>query len=208
MEIKFDREAFRKYSNADYFEKIVNIETIPELLNHLKTNYSGLNAIGKEDGSIATFDEFLNDVNKVCYYLHSNNVEVGKHIGVLATNSYSFAVASIGIMAYGAVAVLLPFQLDKTIVFGCSKKYNLSGIMYVSSANEKLELLQNSGLLLANIADVLNSNPDKSYINNEIDKYASSCIIMTGGTTGRSKGAVLLYCPERKRCYGQIFIFI
>ena len=206
MEIKFDREAFRKYSNADYFEKIVNIETIPELLNHLKANYSTLNAIGKEDGSIATFDEFLNDVNKVCYYLHSNNVEAGKHIGVLATNNYSFAVASIGIMAYGAVAVLLPFQLDKTIVFGCSKKYNLSGIIYVNSANEKLELLQNSDLLLANIADVLNSTPDKSYINNEIDKDAPSCIIMTGGTTGRSKGAVLshdaLMCGMINGCYG------
>lgn len=191
MEVKFEREAFRKYSNADYFEKIVNIETIPELLNHLKDNYLGLNAIGKEDGSIATFDEFLTDVNKVCYYLHSNGVEKGKHIGVLATNSYSFAIASIGIMAYGAVAVLLPFQLDKTIIFGCSKKYNLSGLLYVSSANEKLELIQNNGLLLGNIENIIQLNPDISYVNENVNKDDSACIIMTGGTTGRSKGAVL-----------------
>ena len=206
MEVSFKRDDFAKYSNPDFFEKIIKLETVNELLVHMKANYLNLNAIGKEDGSVATYEELLKDINKVCYYLASNNVEPKKHIGVIATNSYSFAVASLGIMAYGCVAVLLPMQLDKMMVFGCSKKYNLSGLIYIDAFLEKTELLQNSGLLLNTVSNILALNPDKDYTNLNVDKDDSACIIMTGGTTGKSKGAVLshdaLMCGMQNGGYG------
>lgn len=206
MQISFTKEDFAKYSNKDYFKKIVNIETVNGLLEHIKDNFSGLKAIGKEDGSVATFDELLSDVNKVCYYLALNNVEPGKHIGLIADNSYSFAVCSLGIMAYGCVAVLLPKQLDKTVVFGCSKKYSLSGLIYIPSFAEKVELINPSSVLLATTAEILALNPDKDYRNMEVAKDDSACIIMTGGTTGKSKGAVLshdaLMCGMINGAYG------
>lgn len=190
MEISFTREDFAKYSNSDYFEKIVEILTVNELLEHIRKNYLGLNAIGKEDGSIATFDEFLADVNKVCCYLSENQIEPKKHIGILAPNGYSFAVCSIGVMAYGCVAVLLPPQLDKQMVFGCSKKYDLAGLIYAPLFMEKVELITKD-VFLADSNTILQTTADKDYTNKNVDKDDSACIIMTGGTTGKSKGAVL-----------------
>ena len=190
MEISFTREDFAKYSNSDYFEKIVEILTVNELLEHIRKNYLGLNAIGKEDGSIATFDEFLADVNKVCYYLSENKIEPKKHIGILAPNGYSFAVSSVGVMAYGCVAVLLPPQLDKQMVFGCSKKYDLAGLIYAPLFTEKVELITKD-VFLADSNTILQTTADKDYTNKNVDKDDSACIIMTGGTTGKSKGAVL-----------------
>lgn len=197
-------EHFRKYSNIENFERIINLENINELLDHLKANYLGLNAIGKEDGSIATYDELLNDVNKVCCFLASKGVAPKSNVGVLFGNNYSFAVSALGIMAYGCVAVLLPAHLDDKTVFGCSMKYNLSAMIYAPQFAEKVSMVP-VNKLVASYEEVASFLPEKDY-RGQVNKDDAACIIMTGGTTGRSKGAVLshdaLMCGIMNGCYG------
>lgn len=185
MTYSFAREDFRKYTIPELFEKIVNIETVPELISHLEKNYIGLPAIVKEDGNTATYDEFIRDVKKVAAYLKGAAINQGDNVGVLMNNTYSFAVAALGIMAYGAVCVLLPIQLPEDAVKGLTMKYKLRHVFRdlkeVDELNESFEF-------------------------SEISPSSPAAILMTGGTTGRSKGAVLshtaLMCGMINGCYG------
>lgn len=202
--VSMKKEHFEKYSSVENFERIISLSHVNELLDHLKANYLGLNAIGKEDGSVATYDELLKDINQVCCYLSSHGVEPKSHVGVLFPNSYTFAVVSLGIMAYGCVAVLLPAHLDDKTVFGCSMKYNLSALIHAPQFAEKVALVpQNKSVV--SYEEVSTIIADRDY-RGEVDKDDSACIIMTGGTTGRSKGAVLshdaLMCGMENGCYG------
>ena len=205
MIYSFEKNDFAKYTNKEEFEKIVDLKTVPELLKHIKDNYSGLNAIGLANGNVATYDKLYEDINKVCGFLKENNVQKGTNIGVISPNGYEFAIFSLGIMAYGAVAVLLPIQLDENIIFGCSKKYNLKGLLYLSSLKEKTNKLNPSELLLVT-ENILNNSYSKEFIDEGINENDPACIIMTGGTSGKSKGAVLshlaLMTGMRNGCYG------
>ena len=204
MIYSFKKEDFAKFTTKEEFAKIVDLKTVPELLVHLN-NYLGLKAIGRSDGTVATYNELLNDVNKVCGYLAENDVKKGNHIGILFNNSYEFAVFSLGVMAYGAIAVLLPVQLDEKIIFGCSKKYALSGLFYLSTLKEKVALLNPNELVLAN-ETILEKEYKENFVSSEVKPNDAACIIMTGGTTGKSKGAVLshtaLMCGMINGCYG------
>ena len=204
MIYSFTKDDFKKFTTEDEFAKIVDLKTVPELLAHLK-NYQGLNAIGKADGSIAKYDDLLDDINKVCAYLKEKNIKKGENVGVLFNNSYEFAVFSLAIMAYGAVAVLLPIQLDEKIIFGCSKKYVLKGLFYLSAFKAKTALLNPNEIMLADEAILLNK-VNGCNINKDILPNDPACIIMTGGTTGKSKGAILshtaLMCGMINGCYG------
>lgn len=186
MTYSFSREDFRKYTSDVLFDKMVNIETVPELISHIEGNYGDMPAIVKEDGSIATYKELVKDVKKVCFYLKSQGIGPCENVGIHMNNSYSFAVAALGIMAYGAVSVLLPIQLPSEIVNGCKMKYKMS-------------------LVLSNISDILDSD-NTLEISKEILPSSPAAIVMTGGTTGKSKGAVLshtaLMCGMINGCYG------
>ena len=205
MIYSFTKEDFKKYTTEEEFAKIVDLKSVPELLAHLKNNYLGLDAIGKRDDTVAKYDDLLDDINKVTVYLNEKGIKKGSNIGILFDNSYEFAVFSLGVMAYGAIAVLLPVQLDEKIVFGCSKKYVLNGLFYLSALKAKTALLNPNELMLAD-ETILNCKVNKSFISNEVCENDPACIIMTGGTTGKSKGAVLshtaLMCGMINGCYG------
>lgn len=200
------REDFAQFTKKEDFDKIIELTNVGELLNHVKANYLGLNAIVKEDGSNATYTDLLNDINRVINLLTINNVKKDSNIGILFGNNYSFVVSALGAMAYGCCAVLLPAHLDEKIIFGCSKKYLLSTLIYSDKLSEKVKLVKTEETLLLS-SDAIYSTPALN-INkyDNIDKNKPACIIMTGGTTGKSKGALLSHEAILKgtinSCYG------
>ena len=185
------KEDFARFTSAEYFKKIVEMDNIGDFLNHLQANYLGLDAIVKENGETAKYDELLVDVRRVMNLLTINNVKPGSHVGILFNNGYSFVAASLGAMAYGCVAVLLPVHLDEKIVFGCSKKYVLGSLIYGDELSEKVALIKNEETLLLSASKVFNTEPLNLNRFTAIEGSKPACIIMTGGTSGRSKGALL-----------------
>ena len=214
--VSFTREDFRRFTDAETFERIGDVTTIVEFLDSIH-KFGDAPAIGKTDGTVATFNELYADVLKVCSVLNNKGVERRTNVGLVCGNNYSFAVASLGIMAYGCVATLLPAHLDDKTFYGCSKKYDLTAVVYEDSLTEKMTLIQTATQLVTlPISEIFaEKNVDGSLLCKDLKPDDNACIIMTGGTTGRSKGAVLSHtalmagmlngCFAMNRLYGRAY---
>lgn len=189
--IEFQRTDFEKYTDKNTFEKIVKIETVPKLLQFVKENYGNRDAFGLRDGSKKTFDELFADILKLCSVLKERGVKRGDYVSILSGNNYEFVVSSLAVMSYGVVAVLLPVQLTKEAVFGCSKNYGAEFILFDDDLVKKTEFFENK----LSINDCLKSdkNNDFEIDYNEIEKDFPACVVLTGGTTGKSKGVLLTH---------------
>ena len=211
--VKFTREDFRQFTDDTTFNRIVDVTNIVEFLDMIHS-YGASNAIGKTDGSIATYDELYSDVLKVCANLSSLGVARRTNVGLVCDNNYEFAVSALGIMAYGCVATLLPAHLDDKTLFGCSKKYDLTAMVYYDTLKDKMGLIQTATQLptiaTSQILATAVANQG-GLICSDLTADDSACIIMTGGTTGKSKGVVLthtaLMCGTINGCYGMKEVF-
>ena len=184
------RQIFEKYCSKEIFDKLVLMKHVPQLLVKMEEEYSDLTAVITNEGKI-TYKELCNEVKGVVNELTKNSILPKQNVGVFAPNNFNFTKASLGIMACGAVATLLPFQLDEKTVYGCCLKYSLTALLYDEALSEKVEFAKK---LLPNVKFIkiekFNIDNDNCY-NFDINPKDPSCIVMTGGTTGKSKGAIL-----------------
>ena len=180
---------FKKYAPV-IFDRIVLIDTVIDLLEKGKKEYSEKVAVKNAIKDI-TYNELYQDINSVCNVLKENNIEAKTNVGVISFNNYNFVKASLGTMAYGNVATLLPFQLDEKSIYGCCLKYALKALFYDPMLEEKVSFAKN---LLPNVKFIKIEDFEKvneNLFNKEIKKEDRACIVLTGGTTGKSKGAIL-----------------
>lgn len=213
--IEFKKEDFRSFVDEEIFNKIPSFYTINELIQSSYDLYKNQPAIGKEDGTVATYEEFYLDVLKVCKYLSDHNVTKHTNVGLVSGNNYTFAVMSLGIMAYGCVATLLPAFLDEKTLYGCSLKYRLSAVVFNNELLEKAAIIrQMNQIPVFETKEILlteSSLENTKYLNHDVKENDDACIIMTGGTTGRSKGALLtheaLLAGTINGCYGLPRVF-
>ena len=184
-----DKNNFEQYTNIEDLKKLKLYETIPTFLDHIEEEYGDLVAVASSEKEI-TYKELASDVKKVGTVLKNNDIKVKTNVGVICDNNYDFVKASLGIMAYGAVATLLPVQLDDKTIFGCCMKYQLACLFYEAALEEKIEFAKkmapNVKFVKIEKFDVAETN-----YNYEINKKDPACIVLTGGTTGKSKGAIL-----------------
>lgn len=198
------REAFAKYTNAETFAKIKEYDTVNEMWKMCLENYSDDVAI--IDGETnATFAQIESDAAAFRGVLGMS----GKRVGILATNSYDFVKAYIAIVTSGNTAMILPPQLPAEAVFGCAMMYQLSAVVVEASLKEKTGVLasQNPAVNIIDIAAVGDATPMT-----DTTKAEDPCVIMfTGGTTGKSKGALLSHRAVMQGtvngCYGYEEVF-
>lgn len=206
--MKFEtRHLFEKYTDPETFEKIREYETLVELLDNSVCLYGEDLAVTDASGSY-TYRQLGEDVASFRGVLAKSGIAPGTRIGLIGANSYQFVKAFLAITTYGCTAVVLPMQLDDKTVFGCSMKFGMAALVYHGFLSEKIEFAKNNNSKLltiewseaADAATAANVNGD------------TPCVIMfTGGTTGKSKGALLnhraILQGTVNGCYGYKDVF-
>ena len=185
------KDVFAAYCSAEDFEKLVPMANAVELLEKVEKEYSDKVAVITNAGNV-TYKQLCDDTKGVVAALNAYNVPTKTNVGIIGPNNYNFTKASLGAMAYGCVATLLPVQLDEKTIYGCCLKYTLSVLLYDESVETKVMFAKNAlpNVKFIKISDFVSEFGKVEY-NKNIAPADSACIVMTGGTTGRSKGAVL-----------------
>ncbi|MDY5930548.1 MAG: AMP-binding protein [Candidatus Ornithospirochaeta sp.] len=201
MVYKTSADPFRKYSGSEVFDRIRTFETIGEMWENSVKEYGSLNAIETES-SCHTFSELDGDVRHFRPLLEGL---AGERIGILVPNSYDFAKVFIASSTAGCTAMILPPHLPKEAVYGISMQYGLKAVIYASAYSDKVSLLSNVRLIGAEDC----SEEESEAVVSKGDDDA--VIMFTGGTTGKSKGALLSHRAVMQGvangCYGTGDVF-
>lgn len=198
---------FNKYTDAQTIEKIVDYKSVSEMWAHSVATYP--DNVALIDGDSVTYKQLDGEVARFRTVLSENGVKSGARVGVYAPNSVGFAKAFLAITTLGAVAVLLPPHLDAMTVFGCSMKFGLSALVYADALADNTSILaaKNPAVALINVA----STSDKATDAEDVAGDAPCTVLFTGGTTGRSKGALLsnqaVMRGVKNGCYGYRYVF-
>ncbi len=180
------RDLFRKYTDAEQFEKIREYGTVTEMWQNCIFGYADRVAVIDGDETV-TFARLEEDAARMRALF--SDIPKDKKIGILAPNSYGFVKAFIAAVTSGHAAVAIPPHLDAPTVFGCSMITETGAIVYDGSLADRLAVVRERRPDVALIktddaadeaADAVSASPD--------DPCA---VVFTGGTTGKSKGAVL-----------------
>ena len=119
---------FAKYTDAETYAKIVDYASVSEMWKHSVLEYANALAI-VDNGENITYAQLEEEVAQMRGYLFSQGIKKGDNVGVFIPNSAAFVKAFLAITTIGAVAVLLPPQLDEMTVFGCSMKFALNALV-------------------------------------------------------------------------------
>ena len=205
-----DRERFRKYADPEEFDRIVEYGSVTEMWKSILPGVCRLTAI-EDDGKKYTFAKLEDDAGHVRPLLRSY-----KRVGILARNSYGAVCAYLAAVTGGCAALILPPQLPADAVYGCCMKFGVEALIYDPSLSDSLATVK-----AAAPSFPLISFDDRSEVYAPAVDAAPSdpCVIMfTGGTTGKSKGALLSHravmqgtvngCYGYKGVFGQRYMLI
>ena len=181
------REIWRKYADAETFARICEMDTVREMWEACLRQYPDQPAI-VDDGRTYRFSEIEADCARFRAALGGEAIK-GARVGLLIPNSYDFAVAYLAVTTLGGTAVILPAHLDDKSVFGCCMKFGIRTLVVSPALRER------AGFAAGHIPGLrlLTSDERPEAVCPMADVQGSDpCVIMfTGGTTGRSKGALL-----------------
>lgn len=199
---------FSKYTDESTYQKIVSYDSVSQMWKSCQKQYGNEIAIN-DNGQNYSYCEIENDVAYFRTTLVENGVGYGDRVGIFIPNSYDFVKAFIAITTLGAVAVLLPAHLDEKSVFGISFKFNLTALVYSAPLKEKLSVLSSQRPTFP-VIDVTKNGESKTE-SVTVKKEDACAVLFTGGTTGKSKGALLsneaVMQGTKNGCYGYKDVF-
>ncbi len=206
MTITTDKNIFRKYTDLETFNKIVDHKNLVAMWEHCVKEYSDTIAIIDADTEY-TYSALGNDV--ACYRSVIKESGAAGRVGIYIKNSYEFVKAFLATVTLGLTAVILPPQLDAGTVFGCAMKFGLSTVIYGADLEDNLIVLRAKVPTVQTLA--ANASSDIKSAASRVDDDTPCVIMFTGGTTGRSKGAVLSHSAVMQGiingCYGTKEVF-
>lgn len=200
-------EKFKKYTDEETFNKIIDFDNIASMWAHCVSSYGDKVAI--VDSESYTYNKLDGDVGGFRTVLKENGALPGSLIGILCPNSYGFVKAYLAAVTYGTPAVLMPTHLDETTVFGIASKFGMKALVYDEALEEKVAVLRAKNPSVALIPSSALSEEKTPAV--PVPSETPAAILFTGGTTGKSKGAKLsqkaIIAGARNGCYGIKEIF-
>ena len=198
-----NKEIFKPFHTAEEFEKIVYYKSVGDMWAHCINEYAERTAI-EDDGKKYTYAELEADAAAL-----RGKFGAGARVALLCPNSYEFVKAYIAIVTSGNTAIILPPQLPADAVFGCCMKLGANMLAYHPALAEKLATVKAAAPQLPLVDITVPAEEKKDIV---ISEPTDPCVIMfTGGTTGRSKGALLSHRAVIEGtvngCYGYEHVF-
>lgn len=202
-------EVFRKYTDAETFSRIREMDTVSEMWAKSAEAYKNQVAI-EDDGLKVTFGEMETAVAHMRAALQKKGLKKGDNVGVFAPNSYELVKAYLAVVTSGMCAVILPAHLDEQAVFGCTFKFSLSAVIYHEALEAKTAFALTHGTKAQFFPTTL-TDEDTLPVCTTVTKDDPAVVMFTGGTTGKSKGALLsngaLMAGTVNGCYGYKDVF-
>ncbi len=200
-------EVFKKYTTDQTWNKIVDYKNVSEMWISCVNSYGDKDAVC--DGQTYTYSQIDKEVRAMRAYLHSAGIKAGDNVGMFIPNGISFVITFLAITTLGGVAVLLPPHLDEQTLFGCTHKFSLKYLVYSSLLEQKTQFTAQRNPAVKLLQDGLRSEEDIPAV--DVDGQSPCAVLFTGGTTGRSKGALLSHkavmLGTKNGCYGIKEIF-
>lgn len=185
----YTKEVFAKYTDPETFARIKEMDTVAEMWQHCIENYGEKTAI-VDDGKSYTFAEVEEDTAFLRGALVEKGVKQGDVVGVFSVNSYDFVKAYLAAVTLGAMAVIIPAHLPEQAIFGLAMNFKMKALITCPSLDEKTAFAKEHGAQAAFLLTT-DKGAEKAPICTSVKKEHPAVVMFTGGTTGKSKGALL-----------------
>ena len=201
--MKYVENVFAKYTSKENIERIKCFDSINELWETSVKEFANQSVLADSTRNL-TYAQLDEEVSKFRAVLKANGLNKGDFVGVFAPNTIEWVKAFLAIETLGCVAVLLPPHLPGQALFGCGMKFQMKAIVYHPALQAKIDELNalSNKMTLINVLET--SEQKESAV--EVAPKDPAVIIFTGGTTGKSKGALLnhkaLCRGSCNGCYG------
>ena len=176
-------ELYRKYTGEATFNRIKSYDTMADMWEERSREYSDFTAV-VDGGKEYTFAQLAEDVARFRTVLKNSGAEKCR-VALLMPNSYELVKAYLAVVTLGCTAAVLPAHLDEKAVYGVTHMFGCAIIVTSSATADKAKLCGD-----LTVVDAAQSSDTPT----PAEKYKGSdgcTIIMTGGTTGTPKGALL-----------------
>ncbi len=180
------KEIFRKYTDDATFARIKEFTTVSAMWEHCVSEFADAPAI-VDEGKAHSFAELETDAAGFRTLL--GDCPIGTRVAIFAANSYDFVKAYLAVVTSGATAAIFPAHLPAEAVFGCCMMFGIKKLVYQKDFEPRLELVKAKRPDIALIpADALSDGKKPAV---PCEAKTPCAIVFTGGTTGKSKGALL-----------------
>ena len=200
-------EIFRKYTDPETFERIVDYPSVTAMWTHSVSAYPDTVAI-MDNGKTYTYAELDAEVAAFRAVLHENGITPGCLVGILCPNSFEFVKAYLACATCGVPSVLMPAHLDEKTVYGMSMMFGMKAVIYHEALTDQVSIIKQMGSTILISAE---ATADTTLPAIPVPADTLCTILFTGGTTGKSKGAKLSHravmAGTKNGCFGIKTIF-
>ena len=180
------KEIFRKYTDDATFARIKEFTTVSAMWEHCVSEFAEAPAI-VDEGKAHSFAEL--EADAAGFRTLFGDCPIGTRVAIFAANSYDFVKAYLAVVTSGATAAIFPAHLPAEAVFGCCMMFGIKKLVYQKDFEPRLELVKAKRPDIALIpADALSDGKKPAV---PCEAKTPCAIVFTGGTTGKSKGALL-----------------